>query len=47
MEGMLDGIGTALAAMGILLLVFIPLGAWKMIELIMEFLSHIQWVSGG
>jgi len=39
MEGMLDGIGCLLA----IALISIPLGLWKLVEIIIWICSHLHW----
>lgn len=43
MNGVADAIGALVFTLLALCLVFIPLGAWKMCELIYELSRHIHW----
>lgn len=39
-----EGIGNMIVFMAVLLLIFIPLGAWKLIEIIICICNHIKIV---
>jgi uncharacterized membrane protein len=39
-----DGLGRVLDVMIVLCVVFVPLGLWKLIEIIVWLCSHMSWV---
>jgi hypothetical protein len=43
MNGIGDGIGTLIFGLIGLCIIFVPLGAWKAIEIIYWIWSHIHW----
>jgi hypothetical protein len=42
MQGVADGIGKMFTILFILCIIFVPLGAWKMIEIIIWLFQHIK-----
>jgi len=40
---MFEGVGTAINALLIICVISIPLGIWKLIDIIIWFCSHISW----
>ena len=42
-QGMMDGVGTALAALFAICVVSVPLGLWKLVEIVIWVLSHLRW----
>jgi len=42
--GMFDGLDKVVWFIGVLLLVSIPLAAWKTIDLALYIFNHLQWV---
>jgi hypothetical protein len=43
MQGLGRGIDALFAFVGITLVIFVPLGMWKLIELIIALFRHIHW----
>lgn len=41
-RGAFDGIAEAMATMFVLCLVFVPLGLWKLIEIVLWLFSHVD-----
>jgi len=42
---MFEGIGTAINIMLVCCIIFIPLGMWKVVDIIIWFCKHIEWVN--